>query len=564
MKTILRLICFLLIAGVFGSCTLFDPLSRHDRDLERDIPSLKLVHGENFLVGAAIEPHQLTGPEGALLRRHFSSLTPENAMKFLSIHPSPDEYNFERMDQIVAFTRRYGQELRGHTFVWHHPNEIADWMFFHEDGSRKSREEALALLEGHIQTLMERYGGDVSAWDVVNEAIDTNEPDNMRRTPWYETIGPDYVARAFEIAHRANPEAKLFYNDYMTFDPQKTRAIVDLVRGIQAEGIPVHGIGMQLHITLVYPEIEAIEFAILQFKQLVDEIHITELDMSLYTQEFEVLEEAPEDYLIRQAHRYRELFEVLEAHKNAVTSVTFWGFTDGHTWLTGEPYNRSDWPLLFDDELRAKLAFHGVTRGQLPPDVEVVQIAPPKTYVAKRGTPTIDGEIDEIWNSAEIVSTEIQVMAQRGAVGHVRVLWDEDHLYFLAEVTDSLLNADAGQRHEHDSFEVFVDENNGKTPAFEGDDYQYRVNFRNQPSWGGAARMQMMTHAAHPTDEGYIVELQVELNTITASPGSKLGIEFQINDADDSATRVAISKWNDPTNESWRNTSGWGILEMVE
>lgn len=557
------LVFFAAAALLLSGCVLFDPLAEFDSQIEMNIPKLAAYQQSNFLVGAAVGAAQLDGAQGALLRRHFNSLTAENAMKFLSIQPRPGRFNFEEADKLADFARKYNMQMRGHTFVWHHPQVTADWIFEHPDGSPKSREEVLALLEEHITQLMTRYSDVVTAWDVVNEAIDVNEPDGMRRTRWYEAIGPDYVEQAFLIAHRVNPDAKLFYNDYSVFDPIKGDAIYRFVKAMKDKGIPVHGIGMQNHVTLTYPEVGAIEFAIQRFKQLGLEIHITELDMSLYTQEFEVLENPPQDYLIRQAYRYKELFDVYAKHRDAVKSVTFWGLSDPQSWLRYENVSRGDWPLLFDDDLRAKLAFHALTGGSLPADVDIKAIKPPQIYQAPKGTPRIDGEVDAVWANAPVVSTDIQVMQKPGAVAKVRVLWDEDYLYFLSEVADPLLNDGGSQRHEQDSFEVFIDENNGKTAAYEADDYQFRWGFNDRPSFGGRARLDMMQGKAVVIPGGYRIEMAIKMTTVSGRPGLRIGMDFQVNDADESKTRVGITKWNDPTNESWRNTSGWGVLELV-
>jgi GH35 family endo-1,4-beta-xylanase len=530
--------------------------------IQTDLPSMAEVYRKDFLIGAAVEPGQLAGAEGALLRYHFNSLTAENAMKFISIHPAPDTWNFDAADAIANFARDHGLKMRGHTFVWHHPDTIADWMFYDADGSMKSRDEVLAMLENHIRVLMDRYGDIVYAWDVVNEAIDTSEADNMRRTPWYEVVGPDYVEQAFRIAHEINPRAKLFYNDYQTYDPVKQDAIYDFLADMIDRGVPIDGIGLQNHLTLAFPEIAAIDHTISRFEELGLEIHITELDMSLYTHEFEVLDEAPVEYKLHQGHRYRQLMDTYLAHPQSVTSVTFWGFHDGHTWLTGEPYNRPDWPLPFGENLRSKYAYMGIAGFALPDDPGIESDKVLQTYSASRGTPVIDGEIDQIWAGAEIVRTGTQVMPDDGAVAEVRVLWDETHLYVLAEVADANLSNSSSNAYEQDSFEVFIDENNAKSSAYQEDDAQYRVSFANLQSVGGQTSRDFLESSAAVTDGGYRVELAIELRYIQAAPGTVLGIDFQVNDDFGDGIRSGISKWNDVTNESWRNTSGWGQVSL--
>jgi GH35 family endo-1,4-beta-xylanase len=530
--------------------------------LQRDLPSIAEHYRDDFYVGAAVEPGQLEGAEGALLRYHFNSLTAENAMKFTGIHPAPDTWDFTAADAIADFAREHGLKMRGHTFVWHHPDTIADWMFTHPDGTARSRDEMLDLLEDHIRTIMDRYGDVVYAWDVVNEAIDTSEDDNMRRTRWYEAIGPDYVEQAFRIAHEVDPKAALFYNDYQTYEPAKREALFAFLRDMIDREVPIDGFGMQNHITLAHPTIEAIDSTIGRFRQLGLEIHITELDMSLYTHEFEVLEEAPVNYRLHQGHRYRRLMDVYRSHSDDLTSVTFWGFHDGHTWLTGEPYNRPDWPLPFGANLRSKFAYMGMVGLNLPEDPGIESDKPQQNYAAAYGTPLIDGEVDDAWNEADVVRTVAQVMPADGAVAEVRVLWDETHVYVLAEVADENLSEASSNAYEHDSFEVFIDEDNGKSSSYQSDDAQYRVSFSNLQSVGGQTSTDYLESAVSLIDGGYRVEMAVELRFVAAEPGSLLGIDFQVNDDFGDGVRSGISKWNDLTNESWRNASGWGVLSL--
>jgi endo-1,4-beta-xylanase len=288
--------------------------------------------------------------------------------------------------------------------------------------------------------------------------------------------------------------------------------------------------------------------------------------VSLYAREFVVLTEPPEDYLIHQAYRYKELFHIFKKYSDVITNVTFWGFNDSHTNRRISPEPRMDWPLPFDDNLKAKYAYWAlVDPERLPPDIEIKQEdQPPKVYKAPYGTPVMDGEIDEIWQKAPIVNTDTFVMSEQGATAAVRLLWDETHLYVLADVNDTLLSDSSNLVHERDSFEVFLDENNGKTPAFEKDDYQYRVNFNNKPSWGGGAKLDYFRSVTVITDTGYLIELEIDFQNVTGKAGMQMGLDLQVNDDFGDGKRSSISKWNDPTNESWRNTSGWGVLGLVE
>ncbi|MBN2657333.1 MAG: endo-1,4-beta-xylanase [Spirochaetales bacterium] len=558
-------IALLLLSSLLTACVTAPIVREFGHEIETDLEALSSVYGGSFLMGAAAEPYQLEGAEGALLAYHFNSLTAENAMKFRTIHPEENTYNFEPADRLAAFAKENRMKMRGHTFVWHHPDEIAPWVFADESGQARSREEVLSILKDHMAALIDRYGDSVYAWDVVNEAVDLSQPDKMRRTPWYESIGPDYVDQAFLLARELSPKAKLFLNDYDTFEPAKREALFALVKGMKERGIPIDGVGLQLHLTLSHPPLEEIEKTIDLFRTLDVEIHITELDMSLYSREFQTMEEPDGDSLIRQAHRYKELFDIFVKNDDIISSVTFWGFNDGHTYRTGEPYNRPDWPLPFDSAMKAKPAYYGIIgSADLPEDVVLEEPRQNKTYRAPGGTPVIDGEIDPVWDKAPVVLTDTQVMSAPGAVASVRMLWDEEHLYILAEVKDSTVSDNADQAYMNDSFEFFIDELNDKTVALGSDDCQIRIGHTNEMSFGGQGWKDKIESSARITDEGYRVELKYILQKVKGDAGLTMGMDFQVNDNFGNAEREGISKWNDPTNESWRNTTGWGTLELVD
>jgi endo-1,4-beta-xylanase len=535
--------------------------------IEWNIPSLYKEYSKYFEIGAAIEPYQFQDSlaERELLLKHFSSITAENVMKQMSIQPVEGLWSFTQSDYLVDFAEENGKVIRGHCLVWHHPDQTAFWMLEDNSGNIASREIISERLETHIKTLVGRYKGKIYAWDVINEPIDIETGDSLRHTVWYENIGPEYMELALQWAHEADPDALLFINEYDTFEPRKCTALYNLVKSLLDKGVPVHGVGIQLHMSIGYPELSQVEDTITKLEQLGLEIHVTELDMSLYASEYEVLETAPESYLIHQAYRYKELFEIFKRHP-AVTNVTFWGFNDSHTWLLHFPTERPNWPLIFDADMMAKPAYWAlVDPSVLPPDEELeMEVAKARTYKAPYGTPVIDGEIDDIWESAPVIVTDKFVMQNEGATAEVRALWDEDHLYVLAEVTDPILSDISGNAYEEDSFEVFVDENNGKTTSYETDDFQYRVNFLNKKSVARNTKMEYYDTAAAVTDSGYIVEIVINFQTIKGSQGSVLGFDLQVNDDFGDGARSSIAKWNDPTNESWRNTSGLGILELVK
>jgi endo-1,4-beta-xylanase len=276
----------------------------------------------------------------------------------------------------------------------------------------------------------------------------------------------------------------------------------------------------------------------------------------------------PDEVLLQQGYRYRDIFEVLKRHADAIGSVTFWGLADDNTWLKTFPTTRLNLPLLFDEQLQAKYAYWAVVDpSRLPgetPAAGDVEIEAPRLATAKRGKPVIDAEEDAVWADTEAITTSVWVVGERGSTATVRTLWDDEHLYVYAVVTDSLLSNAAENPWEQDSFEVFVDQNNAKTTFYESDDGQYRVNYENAQSFGGAASADTITSAAKITPDGYIVELAIPLDAITPQEGMLMGVDFQVNnDEDGDGVRDSVVTWNDPTHQSYQNTSRLGVVQFV-
>jgi endo-1,4-beta-xylanase len=326
--------------------------------------------------------------------------------------------------------------------------------------------------------------------------------------------------------------------------------------------VPVDGVGLQFHITLEYPGLQTIKETLDLFNTLGIEIHITELDMSINQDPNLKADTAEKEYLIRQAHRYKEIFNLFKQYEN-ITNVTFWGFQDGHTWLTYSPVTKPDWPLIFDKDLNIKPAYWGlVDPAKLPPDV-VIENTNNNNFVAlaARGTPVIDGTAEAVWSDTEEMDINIFI-AGNGSTGTGRALWDEQNLYVFVDVKDDNLSKLSSNSYEHDSVEIFVDELNNKSTDYLDDDAQYRLNFENEfSSRGNPAEY---VSAVSITEEGYCVEIMIPFRFIKPEKGIELGFELQINDDSGSGSRTSYSKWNDKTNESFRNTSGFGTLVLGE
>src|SRR5690554_5307023 len=348
------LLALVMIWCITGGCQQEEEISA----LHKEVPALAEVYQDFFPVGAAVNSWTIESHKD-LIEKHFNSLTAENEMKFESIQRSPGKYTFERADAIVELAEKNGMLVRGHTLVWH--SQTPAWVFKDEKGRPASRELLLKRMEEHITTVVSRYRGRVYAWDVVNEAVtDGGGPGYLRTdSPWYRIIGPDYIAQAFIFAHRADPGAKLFYNDYSAVDPAKSDRIYRLLKDLLEQGVPVHGVGIQGHWDISYPSANQVEAAIRKYASLGLEVQITELDISVFPwSDRGHLRAAPKNRLRTQAQRYRELFEVFRRNKDVVTGVTFWGVADDRTWKDNFPVRgRKDWPLVFDEEHQPKAAF---------------------------------------------------------------------------------------------------------------------------------------------------------------------------------------------------------------
>jgi len=343
-------------------------------------PDLKDVFKGAFLIGAALNPAQFTEQDArtaALIQAQFNTITPENVLKWERVHPQPGSYSFELPDRYVAFGEKNRMFIVGHTLVWH--NQTPKWVFEDGQGKPADRETLLKRLRDHMQTVVGRYRGRINGWDVVNEAL--NEDGAMRDTPWLKIIGPDYIAKAFEFAHEADPQAELYYNDYNLENEAKLRGALALLQKLQAQGVPVTGVGIQGHYHTDSPTNEQVDAAITAFSKLGLKIMITELDVDVLPLAFQYTgadvalsaelqpklnpytQGLPDSLQQVLAQRYAALFRVFFKHRGAVTRVTFWGVTDGDSWLNNWPVKgRTNYPLLFDRNGQPKPAFDAVIR----------------------------------------------------------------------------------------------------------------------------------------------------------------------------------------------------------
>jgi len=331
---------------------------------------LKDYYAAYFPIGVAVSPWALKTDEANLITQHFNSLTPENAMKAEAIHPKENEYYWKDVDSIIAFAQRNKMKVRGHTLAWH--NQNPKWMFVNNNGDMVSKEVLLQRLKDHITTVVSRYKGQVYAWDVVNEAI-SDKPGEYLRTnsAWLKIIGEEYIAKAFQWAHEADPNAQLFYNDYNEISPVKREKIYRLVKSLKDSGVPIHGVGLQAHWAVNEPSRSQLDSTIKRFADLGLKVQITELDISVYNKEHDARDRKAEDANSafttereqRQLEVYKMSFELFRKYKDVLSGVTFWNISDRHSWLDDFPVKgRKDYPLLFDKDLKPKKAYWEVVK----------------------------------------------------------------------------------------------------------------------------------------------------------------------------------------------------------
>ena len=328
---------------------------------------LKDYYKNYFPIGVAVKPSDLRNNEKSLLLTHFNSITAENAMKMGPLQPGENKYFWPLADSIVAFGANNKLKVRGHCLVWH--AQTPRWLFKDSVNNNISKQQLLNRIKSHIETVVSRYKGKVYAWDVVNEVI-ADDTSYFRKSPLYNIAGEDFVEQAFRYAHKADPKAILFYNDYNTENPAKREKIFKMLKNLLAKGVPIHGVGLQAHWSISTPSREELEKSIEMFSSLGLQIQFTELDISVYAgrQGGQLIsgEKSTEQALFtpemeqKQLEKYKMIFEVFRKYKKNITGVTFWNLSDKYSWLDGR--GRKNFPLLFDTELKPKKAYYEVIK----------------------------------------------------------------------------------------------------------------------------------------------------------------------------------------------------------
>ncbi len=352
--------------------------------------SLFKKYRHHFPVGAAIDGNSYRDSHAALWKEHFNAAVCENEMKWASLQPTEGSFQFSQANAMVNAARSAGMLVRGHVLVWF--DQTPDWVFQGPSGGQASKELLLQRIRTHVKRVMQEFKGRVYAWDVVNEAVigyDSGNKDvgedlgalsrwGYRDSKWHQIAGEDHIFEAFRAARNADPDARLFYNDFWNYLDGKREFILSFVKRLREENL-IDGVGLQCHLNIspamekmnnqsVYQTIENLEKEIREYSALGLDVHVTELDVSIYTRDYTSDDRSRwyngndlnEEYQDRLAARYGELFDMFRRNAGRIQNVTFWGISDDNTWLSEFTSGRPDHPLLFDRHLQPKKAFDAV------------------------------------------------------------------------------------------------------------------------------------------------------------------------------------------------------------
>jgi endo-1,4-beta-xylanase len=241
---------------------------------------LKDTYRGAFAIGAAVNAAEFTEQDArgaALVKTQFNSITPENVLKWESVHPRLDTYAFDLPDKYVAFGEENHMFIVGHCLVWH--SQIPETVFRDAHGNQVSRKVLLKRMRDHIHNVVGRYKGRIKSWDVVNEAL--SEDGTLRQSLWLKIIGEDYIAKAFQYAHEADPHAELTYNDYSLENEPKRNGAITLIRKLKGKGVPIDSVGLQGHDSLTWPSLQQQDATITAFRDVGVKVVISELDIDV-------------------------------------------------------------------------------------------------------------------------------------------------------------------------------------------------------------------------------------------------------------------------------------------
>ncbi|MFO0909831.1 MAG: endo-1,4-beta-xylanase [Isosphaeraceae bacterium] len=359
------------------------PVRGQDASAKADVavsalPSLKEIYRDAFQVGVALGgrlPDGLSERERDVLRREFSTVTPENCLKMGHVARSRGRWDFAEADQFVEFAEANRLSIVGHCLLWAKDERTPHW-FFRDGEALLGRDALRERLRDYISRVVGRYRGKIAAWDVVNEALSDDPKEALRPSSWVSILGEDAIADAFTFAHEADPDALLILNDYNIENPAKRERLLALLGRLKAKNVPIHGVGIQGHWEIDHVPYAEIKDTIAALRAMGVKVLITELDLDMIPRskwwadggkhhaELSKLNPypkgLPDDLLKLQADRYGELFRLFKANADVIDRVTFWNLHDGQSWLNDFPWRRVNHPLLFDRQGKPKPAFWSV------------------------------------------------------------------------------------------------------------------------------------------------------------------------------------------------------------
>ena len=344
--------------------------------IQTDIPSIFQTLADFFPVGAEVDSSDLSGPHAQLLTKHFNSIVSGNDMKWDAIEPQEGSFTFTNADAQVSFATAHNLLMRGHNLVWANGSQTPAWVFREADGVTPlsaTNPADVALLtqriQNHIMIEVQHFGSAIYVWDVVNEPLDPNQSDCLSHGPFYQVLGPSYLEIALRAARQfAPPGTQLYINDFSTTDSNRLKCLIKVVARLRARGVPLDGVGHEMHNHIDNPSSESMFTAIELLHDLFPHLRqqVTEMDVSVYLAGDNTSDyganggSVPQSIIAEQGWLHEKYFKVFRRLKGKLDAVTFWGLADDNTWLSNFPIHRLDLPLPFDTRLQAKPAYWGI------------------------------------------------------------------------------------------------------------------------------------------------------------------------------------------------------------